>query len=195
MAADKTSFPTRRAVAARNRDKILAAARDAFADPAAEVSMAEVARRAGVGMATLYRNFPGRRELLEAVYVDEVDALCAAAGAGTGQPPGAAVTAWLRRLFAFLPGKRLILSELLEHTDRGDPVIAGNNRARVLAAGRPLLTAAQEAGEIRGDITLDQIFDLIVAIAKINGEPAHLEPMLRTALDGLLPRPAADASR
>ena len=69
----------RRADAQRNREKILAAAREAFADPAAEVSMAEVSRRAGVGMATLYRNFPGQRELLEALYVDEVDAVVAAA--------------------------------------------------------------------------------------------------------------------
>ena len=72
-------MPPKRADAQRNRDKILAAAREAFADPAAEVSMAEVARRAGVGMATLYRNFAGKRELLEALYVDEVDAVVEAA--------------------------------------------------------------------------------------------------------------------
>ncbi len=57
----KVSFPNRRAAAARNRDKILAAARIAFADPEGEISMAEIARRAGVCMATLYRNFPSRR--------------------------------------------------------------------------------------------------------------------------------------
>jgi AcrR family transcriptional regulator len=62
----------RRADAERNRDKILAAARSAFADPEAEVSMAEIARRAGVGMATLYRNFPGRRELLEARWLGRI---------------------------------------------------------------------------------------------------------------------------
>src|ERR1700710_908231 len=93
--------PSRRADAARNRDKILAAARTAFAQPDAEVSMAEISRRAGVGMATLYRNFPGRRELLEALYVDEVDALCAAAGTVGGATPGAAFTAWMRRFFAY----------------------------------------------------------------------------------------------
>jgi AcrR family transcriptional regulator len=78
--------PARRADAERNRDKILTAARSAFADPEAEVSMAEVSRRAGVGMATLYRNFPGRRELLEALYTDEVDAVCQAAAAGRCRP-------------------------------------------------------------------------------------------------------------
>ena len=59
--------PARRADAERNRDKILAAARAAFAGSGAQVSMAEISRRAGVGMATLYRNFPSRRELLEAL--------------------------------------------------------------------------------------------------------------------------------
>jgi len=151
--------------------------------------MAEIARRAGVGMATLYRNFPGRQELLEALYLDEVDALCEAARAGDSQTPGAALTTWLRRLFAFIPGKRLIVSELLEHTDPDSPIIHGD-RARALAAGRPLLTAAQDAHEIRDDLTLEQIFDMIVGIAKIHGDPNYLEPMLQTMLDGL--RPPAD---
>jgi AcrR family transcriptional regulator len=182
--SNRVSFPTRQAAAARNRDKILIAAQAAFADPSAQVSMAEIARRAGVGMATLYRNFPGRRELLEALYVDEVDALCEAAGTGDAQTRGAALTTWLRRLIAFLPHKRLIVSELLEHTDRDSPVIHGN-RARALAAGRPLLAAAQDVGEIRDDLTIEQIFDMIAAIAKIHGDPRYLEPMFQTMLDGL----------
>jgi AcrR family transcriptional regulator len=186
MTSDPASFPARRAAAARNREKILTAARAAFADPAAEVSMAGIARRAGVGMATLYRNFPGRQELLEAIYADEVDAVCAAAGACGAQTPGAALTTWLRQLFAFVPSKRLIFSELLEHTDRDSPV-RQSNRARTLAAGRPLLTAAQDAREIRDDLTLEQIFDMIVAIAKIHGDPGYLEPMLQAMLDGLRP--------
>ncbi|NKQ52268.1 TetR/AcrR family transcriptional regulator [Amycolatopsis sp. K13G38] len=182
MASGKASFPTRRAAAARNRDKILDAARGAFADPAAEVSMAEIARRAGVGMATLYRNFPGRRELLEALYADEVDVLCAAAR--PGHEPAVALTTWLRRLFDFLPGKRLIVSELLEFTDPDRPFVQGG-RARALAAGRPLLTAAQEAHEIRADLTIEQIFDMMAAIAKIHGDAEYLDPMFQTMLDGL----------
>src|SRR4249920_2668243 len=86
--------PARRADAERNRDKILAAARTAFADPDAEVSMAEISRRADVGMATLYRNFPGRQELLEALYTDEVNAICEAAQTVGGETPGAVLTAW-----------------------------------------------------------------------------------------------------
>jgi AcrR family transcriptional regulator len=64
--------------------------------------MAEIARRAGVGMATLYRNFPGRRELLEALYADEVSAICDAAAEAQGETPGAALLAWLAQVAAFL---------------------------------------------------------------------------------------------
>jgi len=190
MPADQIPALTRRADAERNRDKILAAARTAFADPDAEVSMAEISRRAGVGMATLYRNFPGRQELLEALYTDEVDAVCEAAETIDGETPGAALVAWLYRFFAFSTSKRHIAAELLKQTDRSNPLFK-NNRTRVIAAGRPLLAAAQHAHEVRDDLTLEQILDMIVAIATIHGDSRYTEPILQTALDGL--RPPADA--
>lgn len=178
--------PTRRADAERNREKILAAARAAFADPDARVSMAEISRRAGVGMATLYRNFPGRRELLEALYTDEVDAICEAAETVDGETPGAALMAWLHRFFAFYTSKRHVASELLTHVDSSNPMF-NENRARVLAAGRPLLVAAQHANEVRDDLTLEQVLDMIIAIAAIHGDARYLEPILQAALDGLRP--------
>jgi AcrR family transcriptional regulator len=190
MPAQQPPAPTRRADAERNRDKILAAARTAFADPEAEVSMAEISRRAGVGMATLYRNFPGRQELLEALYTDEVDALLEAAETIDGETPGATLVAWLHRFFAFTTSKRHIASELLKQTDRSNPLFK-NNRARVMAVGRPLLAAAQDAGEVRGDLTLEQILDMIVAIGAIHGDTGYTEPILQAALDGL--RPPVDA--
>jgi AcrR family transcriptional regulator len=186
MPPNQFPSPTRRADAEHNRDKILAAARTAFADPEAEVSMAEISRRAGVGMATLYRNFPGRRELLEALFTDEVNAVCKAAETLDGETPGATLTAWLHRFFAFSASKRHIASELLKHTDRSNPVF-GNNRTRVIAAGRPLLAAAQHAHEVRDDLALEQILDMIIAIATIHGDTRYLEPILQTALDGLRP--------
>ena len=182
--------PSRRADAQRNRDKILAAARAAFADPRADVSMAEISRRAGVGMATLYRNFPGRRELLEALYTDEVDAVCAAAET-LGHTPERLV-AWLHRFSAFSASKRHVASELLKDADGSDPVFS-ENRARVLAAGRPLLAAAQRAGEIRADLTLEQVLDMVIALATIRGESGYVEPILQTALDGLRPRTGGEA--
>ena len=192
MPADQFPAPARRADAERNRGKILAAARTAFADPDAEVSMAEISRRAGVGMATLYRNFPGRQELLEALYTDEVDAVCQAAETIDGEKPGAALAAWLHRFFAFTFSKRHIAAELLKQTDRSNPLFR-NSRTRVMAAGRPLLAAAQHAGEVRDDLTLEQILDMIVAIATIHGGTGYTGPILQTALDGL--RPPADAER
>jgi AcrR family transcriptional regulator len=179
------SSPTRRADAERNRGKILAAAHSAFADPEAEVSMAEISRRAGVGMATLYRNLPGRRELLEALYTDEVDAVCTAAETVDGATPGAVLAAWLYRFFAFATSKRHIASELLEHTDRSNPLF-DNSRARVIAAGRPLLAAAQRAHQVRDDLALEQILDMVIAIATIHGDTRYLGPILQTALDGLV---------
>ncbi|MGC8513967.1 MAG: TetR/AcrR family transcriptional regulator [Acidimicrobiales bacterium] len=176
--------PARRADAKRNRDKILAAARTALADADTEVSMAEISRRAGVGMATLYRNFPGRRELLEALYTNEVDALSEAAERVDGETPGAVLIAWLHQFFDFATSKRHIVFELLMHTDRSNPVF-GESRARGLAAGRPLLAAAQRTHEVRDDLTIEQILDMIVAIATIHRDTRYVEPILRAALDGL----------
>jgi AcrR family transcriptional regulator len=184
MPEDERRSRSRRADAERNRDKILAAARTAFAVPDADVSMAEISRRAGVGMATLYRNFPGRRELLEALYTDEVDAVCAAAESVGGDTPGERFTGWLRRFSAFSNSKRQIAAELLTHVDSSNPVF-NENRSRVLAAGRPLLVAAQHSHEAREDLALEQILDLIIAIAKIHGDPGYLEPIMQTTLDGL----------
>ena len=182
--------PPRRVDAERNRERILTAARDAFADPEADVSMAEISRRAGVGSATLYRNFANRRQLLEALYVDEIDAVCEAAATIGGDTPGASLTAWLRRFYAYFTSKRLVAAELLKHSDADDPVF-GTGYTRVLDAGRPLLLAAQASGETRSDLTLEQILDMVAAIAKIPGDTSYREPILQAALDSL--RPIKDA--
>lgn len=188
MTPEPLSSPTRRADAERNRAKILAVARSAFAQSDAEVSMAEISRRAGVGMATLYRNFPDRRELLEALYTDEVNAVCQATETVIGETAGSVLVAWLHRFFAFSTSKRLIAAELLTQADSTNPVF-GESRARVLAAGRPLLAAAQGAQEVRDDLTLEQILDMIVALARIPGDLVYLEPILQSALDGIRLRP------
>ncbi|MGP4111474.1 TetR/AcrR family transcriptional regulator [Streptomyces sp. 4N509B] len=184
MPQDPRPTPPRRADAERNRGRILTAARAAFAESGAQVSMAEISRRAGVGMATLYRNFPGRRELLEALYVDEVDAVCEAARTVEGESPGEVFVAWLHRFVAFSASKRHLASELLAQAD-SDAAVFADNRSRVLAAGRPLLLAAQRAHDVRDDLTLEQILDMIIAVVRIPGEPDYVDPILRAALDGL----------
>lgn len=147
--------------------------------------MAEVARRAGVGMATLYRNYPGRRELLEGLYAHEVDDLCRTAEKAPGSP-GEALRAWLNRFAVFHANKHPIAAELLRHTDTTDPVF-GSSRERVLAAGRPLLAAAQAAQEARADLTINQVLDLVLAAATVSNDPTYVEPILRAAIDGLRP--------
>lgn len=176
----------RRSDAERNRRKIIDAARTALENPDTDVSMAEISRQAGVGMATLYRNFPNRQELLEALYSDEVDEICLAAETIRGGSDGAKFVSWLRAFALFVWGKRHVASELLEFTDQNDPVF-GNSRARVTAAGEPLLEAAQLAGQIRADLSLGQILDLVHAVATIRGDARYVTPILQSALEGLRP--------
>ncbi len=140
-------------------------------------------------MATLYRNFPSRQALLETLYQEEVEAICQAAETVTGETPGQELISWLRRFAAFLSSKHSIAAELLKHTDTSDPVF-GSSRARVLTAAQPLLTAAQRTHAIRGDLTLEQIIDLIVAITRIRGDTQYFAPILQTVLDGLRPSPS-----
>jgi len=181
---DTTQTPSRRVDAERNRERIITAARAAFADPDADVSMAEISRHAGVGSATLYRNFANRRELLEALYIDEIDAVCEAAATIDGDSPGAILEAWLRRFYAYFTSKRLVAAELLEHSGANDPVF-GAGYTRVLDAGRPLLLAARKSGEIQVDLTLEQILDMLAAIAKIPGDANYRAPILQAALQTL----------
>lgn len=145
--------------------------------------MAEVARRAGVGRATLYRNFPERRDLLEALFAEEVDALIAAA-APSSDDAGAALLRWLHRFAAFEDSKHAIAGELLEYTSPADPVFA-SSRQRVITAGEPLLAAAQRAGHIRDDVTLVQALDLVLAVVRLDRDHDQIETILRVALDGL----------
>ena len=130
-----------RADARRNFDALLAAAREAFAENGAEASLEDIARRAGVGIGTLYRNFPTRQDLFDTVYVGEVEALCRAAEEVAGLPPWEALVVWLRRFVAYSATKRAI-SEALNR----DSEMFRSCRAAMYAAGEPLLVRAQEAG-------------------------------------------------
>jgi hypothetical protein len=93
--------------------------------------------------------------------------------------------AWLHPFVAFFTSKHRVAAELL--TSSPDGRMFFESRDRVIAAGRPLLSAAQQSREIREDITLEQILDMIAAIARIDGEPRYLQPIAQTALDGSRP--------
>jgi hypothetical protein len=124
--------------------------------------------------------------VLQVLYTEEIDAICEAAKTLDAETPGAMLTEWLHRFFAYFKNKHHIASELLQHTDSSNPVFS-RNRDRVIVAGQPLLVAAQQAHEVRDDLTLEQILDMIIAIATIHGEPGYLEPILQTTIDGLRP--------
>lgn len=125
--------------AARNYDALLAAAREAFAEKGAEASLEDIARRAGVGIGTLYRNFPTRRHLFESVYADEVDALCRMARDVATQEPWAALTSWLRRFVDYTVTKRAIREALDNESE-----IFLACRDSMYQAGGPLFERAQK---------------------------------------------------
>jgi AcrR family transcriptional regulator len=175
----------RRADARRNRDTILQTARDAFAEGGSSISMAEIARRSGVGMATLYRNFPNRQALLEALYLGNVKELARSAEDLNDRTPWEALTVWLRAFATYFATKQAIATELLDHGDATDPVFTDSRKA-LFAAAAPLLERAQASGDVRPDATLDQVMDMIVGIARIpSTQPGHVDHILDIALDGL----------
>lgn len=178
--------PQRRSDAEANRERILLAARQAFADPTVDTSMIEVARLAGIGSATLYRNFPNRTALLEALYAHEVAALCDTVAGSPSPTPGARLIAWLRRFGDYYVEKGTVAAELLKHTDEQHPVFTSGYE-RIVAAGGPLLAAAQRSGEARTDLTIDQVLALVAAVARIPGSRAFRDPLLQSALDALRP--------
>jgi AcrR family transcriptional regulator len=178
----------KRADARRNYDKVLAAAREAFADRGASTSLEEIARRAEVGIGTLYRHFPTRQALLEAVYVDEVEELCRSAADLTELPPWDALVAWLHALAGYLVVKQALAAELLDYVDH-DAGVFTCSRAALWAAGEPILERAQQAGVARDDTDLSEIFKLVGGIAKITGaEPGQIDHILEIAIDGLRAR-------
>ena len=104
----------------------------------------------------------------------------------TARRPGRHFKAWLHRFFVFFTSKRQVASELLKQSDGSNPFF-GEGRPRVLAAGRPLFPPHSALTRSAEDLTLEQILDMVVAIAKIQGDSGYVEPILDAAFDGLRP--------
>ena len=180
----------KRADARRNYDKLIAAAGDVFAEQGTSASLEEVARRAGVGIGTLYRHFPNRQDLLEAVYVEEVEALCQSADDLSDLPPWEALTGWLHRFVGYVGRKQALAAELLNYLDPDAELFTGC-RTAFYAAGEPLLRRAQEAGAARPDVDMADVIQMVGGIAKNQtSTPEQIERILDLALDGLRYRPA-----
>jgi len=179
----------RRADARRNYEKVLAAAREAFAEGGESTSLEQIARRAGVGIGTLYRHFPTRQALLEALYVDEVTEVCHTAGQLDGSDPWEALNSWFDRVIAYMATKQALSHELLNYLDR-DAALFQSCRAALFAAGEPLLQRAQEAGAVRSDVTIAQVIQMVMAITKAPAsDPEQSRHLVQIALDGLRHRP------
>jgi AcrR family transcriptional regulator len=179
----------KRADARRNYEKVLAAAREAFAEGGESTALEEIARRAGVGIGTLYRHFPSRQALLEALYVEEMDDVCRSAGELDDRDPWEALNGWFERFMAYLATKRALAAELLNYLDH-DAELFQVCRTSLFNAGEPLLKRAQEAGVVRPDVSIAEVMQMVIGIGKIPAsDPRQNEHILRIALDGLRYRP------
>jgi AcrR family transcriptional regulator len=174
-----------RADARRNYERLVEAARKVFAAQGGAASTEAIAKEAGVGVGTLYRHFPRRIDIVEAVYRDDVDALVAAADHVGALDPWDALAAWLRAYVDYARAKRTFLTELHEAFEK-NPGLKSSARERVVGACAVVLARAQQAGAARRDIDGDDLMLLVSPMcmaATLTAEQAdRLLPMI---LDGL----------
>jgi AcrR family transcriptional regulator len=180
MSSDLVRRP-QRADARRNFEALLAAAREAFAENGTEASLEDIARRAGVGIGTLYRNFPTRDDLFRSVYVEEIAQLAAVAAQVADQPPWEAITIWLQRFVGYAATKRAIYEAL-----NRDSEMFRSCREIMYEAGEPLFVRAQEAGAVRADASFDDVLRMVAGLVSAGYvDEAQRERVLGYALDGI----------
>lgn len=179
-----------RADAVRNRDTLLAVATRVFATSDAEPSMRAIAREAGVGIATLYRHFPTRESLVDAVYQDQVQRLTAGSRELLEQlPPAEAMRRWMDLFADWLATKRGMTETLLAMIDAGDIALA-HTRDELLSAIGTILAAGAAAGDIRADANAEDIAASLIGIFTVAGRPDQHEQarrLLDLLMDGLRP--------
>lgn len=156
-----------RADAQRNYDRILTAAKDAFATHGAGASLEEISRQAGVGSATLHRHFPSRASLLRAVFRDRVEALCVRAEQHTlASEPGTALFSWLRDFNAYAAASRGLVASLLYDGRDADLLEEDDDcAATITTAAGQLLREAQQLGTVRPGIRTEDMLTLVSAIS------------------------------
>ena len=177
-----------RADAQRNRDKILTTAVRVFAEEGLDAHFERIAKEAGVGSGTLYRNFPTREALIEAAYRNEVAKLCDAADELLSMmPPRRALRAWMGRFLDYATAK-LGMADALRAViaSGGDPY--GNSQELMVDAISLMRRAAVEAGTIRHDVASPDVLVMLTGIALAAGGPEQREQaerLLDLALDGM----------
>jgi AcrR family transcriptional regulator len=169
----KRSIPMRRkprADAERNRARILEVAKQAFARSGAETSLDDVAKQAKVGAGTLYRHFPTREALIEAVYRSEVEKLAAAERKfAAAMPPMEALRAWLLLFIDYIGAKKIIAPAL--GTLLGGHAVVEASYGQIHGALRGLVTRAIESGGLRSDLDPIDLLRAIVGVAYVGSGP------------------------
>lgn len=182
---DQAARPLR-ADARRNRDRLIAAAAACFAEHGVGTSLEEIARRAGVGIGTLYRHFPTREHLVEAVYRREIDLLSAAAEDLSARlPPDVALAEWLQLMVGYTATKRGMADSLRVLFDRK---VFGDGPSRVSRMLEELLSRAAEAGTIRRDVEATDVMQALSSLYHAPDTPDwqdRAQRIVRLVLDGL----------
>jgi AcrR family transcriptional regulator len=181
-----TGEPALRADARRNYDRLLEAARECLAEQGTDASLRDVARRAGLGIGTLYRHFPTREALLEAVTRQRFDTLRdRAVGLRDEASPTEAVTAWLRDFVTSAKAYRGLPASVLAALQDDESELHASCAAMRGQAAR-LLTRAQKAGEIRADLTSTELFTLAAGVAWAGEHSsAKVDRLLALVMEGL----------
>ncbi|WP_245633664.1 TetR/AcrR family transcriptional regulator [Amycolatopsis jejuensis] len=173
-----------RADAQRNYQRILDVAAEAFAQHGADASLEDIARRAGVGSATLHRHFASRHALLRAVFREEVEVLCRRAQEHADDPdPGQALATWLRDLGVYASTTRGLAALLRDSGQEDDDC-----HVLIAEAGGVLLDRAQKAGTVRAGVAIGDLLTLVNAISLVTEENADTDEtnrLLDLAIDGI----------
>jgi AcrR family transcriptional regulator len=182
-----------RADATRNRSQLLEAATRVFVSAGgAEPSMRAIAREAGVGIATLYRHFPTRESLVDAVYRDQVARLTDGARELLAQlPPPMALRRWMDMFGDWVATKNGMLDTLLAMIESGE-IAHAETQAELLAAIDAILAAGRATGELRSDVTAEDIAASLIGIFTVTrplGHDARASRLLNILMDGLRPPP------
>lgn len=177
-----------RADALRNRTRLIEAAAAAFAEHGETTSLEEVAQRAGVGIGTLYRHFPTRDALVEAVYRSAVETLCDAADQLLAtESPEVALAQWMERFVGYIATKRGMTTALKALLD-ADAALFDDCRERLRASAGQLLEAAARVGHIRGDVDAGDLLRAMGGIclaADASRQAEQSQPLVALLLDGL----------
>ena len=162
-----------RADAKKNYDNILSIAQEVFAEQGANASLREVARRAGIGMGTLYRHFPNREALLEIILREGFDRLSKkASNLMSTSTSGEALVLWVQEVIAFTHNYQGVISVMMSAIEDLDSALHESCHA-LRVAGAELLTRAQSEGKACADLGGDELFDLIAALAWLRDQPSH----------------------